>query len=351
MALGYLFGGGVGTEPHGLELYRAYPVMRDLYAQIARWTGLTPGQLLDEELPKGREERQSAGTVRETALAVAVHDILAGHGLRPAVLGGLSLGAMTAGSLAGAVDRRALFEMLAHTRLAPEQADGDPEQGMALAFVPAGADTALYGEGRPGVHRAGDFGPTADGAARILMLSGERAALDELVAEVPPGTLVPLPDRTIAVHSPLRAPFRAFLAPYLEAMEFTDPRLPLVSCLDRRTLTTGAGVRDLFDRNATDPISLVDVYTGMKEEGVRLGLVIGGSIPDGILRFPFPVVHVDRPEHVEQVLTSVYELGIDVPEAEVPGADVPETGVPEADAPGARPGTGTAAAPDPRAGR
>ncbi|MFF0416261.1 ACP S-malonyltransferase [Kitasatospora sp. NPDC004745] len=317
MALGYLFGGGVGTEPHGLELYQAYPAMRELYAEIAGWTGLTPGQLLDEELPKGREERQSAGTVRETALAVAVHDILAGHGLRPAVLGGLSLGAMTAGSLAGAVDRRALFEMLAHTRHAPEPSAGDPEEGMALAFVPAGLDTAPYGgDGRPGVHRAGDFGPTADGAARILMLSGERSALDALAAEVPQGTLVPLPDRTIAVHSPLRAPFRAFLAPYLDAMEFADPRLPLVSCLDRRTLTTGAGVRDLFHRNATDPISLVDVYTGMAEQGVRLGLVIGGSIPDGILRFPFPVVHVDRPEHVEQVLTSVYELGIDVPAAD-----------------------------------
>ncbi|MET9397060.1 ACP S-malonyltransferase [Kitasatospora sp. NPDC002965] len=314
MALGYLFGGGVGTEPHGIELYQAYPVMRDLYARIAEWSGLTTGQLLDEELPKEVEERQSVGSIREAALALAVHDILAEHDLHPAVLGGLSLGAMTASALSGALERRALIEMLAHSRaVTPPPADA-PAQGMALAFVPAGTEiTALTGD-RPGVHLSGDFGPTADGAAAIMMLSGDREALEALAAGLPPGLVTPLPDRPIAAHSPLRGYFRTFMAPYIDAMSFEAPGLPLASCLDRKLLVTGEDVRDLFHRNATDPISVVDVYTGMKEQGVRLGLVMGGSIPDGILRFPFPVVHVDRPEHVEQVLTTVYELGIEITE-------------------------------------
>ncbi|WEH32275.1 ACP S-malonyltransferase [Streptomyces sp. AM 4-1-1] len=319
MALGFLFGGGVGTEVHGVELHKAYPVMRDLYEEIAEWTGLTVGQILEEDLPEAPEERQSVGTIRETALALGVHDVLVGHGLRPSVLGGLSLGAMTASALAGAVSRQDLFAMLSHSRYAPEPPAGSPEQGLALAFVAADADLALYrGEGRPGVHASGDFGPTADGAMSIIMLSGERAALDELAAEVTPGTMVPLPDRTIAVHSPLRRPYRDFMAPYVDGMTFVSPSLPLLSCLERGRLATADDVRDLFHRNATDPVSLVDVYAGMKEEGVRLGLVMGGSIPDGILRFPFPVVHVDRPEHIEQVLTTVYELGIDLPPAGAP---------------------------------
>ncbi|MER8186038.1 ACP S-malonyltransferase [Kitasatospora sp. NPDC094015] len=312
MALGYLFGGGVGTEPHGLELYQAYPVMRDLYAEVAGWTGLTEGRLLDEPLPEAPEERQAVGTVRETVLALAVHDVLAEHGLRPSVLGGLSLGAMTASCLAGSLGRRELFDMLLHARHAPELPAEEPRQGLALAFVPAGADESAYGvKGRPGVHLAGDFGSTVDGSVHLLMLSGELAALQELATEVPPGTVVPLPDRPIAVHSPLREPFRAFMAPYLDAMDFADPELPLLSCLERRRLTTGAEVRDLFHRNATEPISLVDVCAGMAEQGVRLGVVLGGSIPDGILDFPFPVVHVDRPEHIEQALAAVFELGID----------------------------------------
>ncbi|WP_217180055.1 ACP S-malonyltransferase [Streptomyces sp. AC495_CC817] len=314
MALGFLFGGGVGTEVHGLEMYAAHPVMRDLYEQVSEWTGLTVGQILEEELPEPQEERQSAGTIRETALALGIHDVLAEQGLSPAVLGGLSLGAMTASCLAGSIGRRELFEMLAHARHTPELSAEEPEQGLALAFAPAEGDlaAAYRGEGRAGVHLSGDFGPTADGAMRILMLSGERKALAALAAGLPPGTVAPLPDRPIAVHSPLRGHFREFMAPYIDAMPFKTPELPLVSCLERKTLTTAEDVRDLFDRNPTDPISLVDVCAEMKDQGVRLGLIMGGSIPDGILRFPFPVVHVDKPEHIQQVLTSVYEFGIDL---------------------------------------
>ncbi|WP_354644575.1 hypothetical protein [Kitasatospora camelliae] len=142
-----------------------------------------------------------------------MHDILAEQGLHPAVLGGLSLGAMTASSLAGAVGRRELITMLAHGASAPGPAAEAPGQGMALAFAPDGTDVAALAAHRPGVHLSGDFGPTADGSARILMLSGERTALEAMAAELPPGLITPLPDRPIAVHSPLRADFRAFMAP------------------------------------------------------------------------------------------------------------------------------------------
>ncbi|MER7105856.1 ACP S-malonyltransferase [Streptomyces humidus] len=318
MSLGFLFGGGVGTEVRGTEMYRSYPVMRDLYEQVSEWTGLTVGQILEEELPTAQEERQSAGTIRETALALGIHDVLVEHGLRPSALGGLSLGAMTASCLAGAIGRRELFEMLAHTRHTPELPPESPEQGLALAFAPVEGDlvAAYRGEGRAGVHLSGVFGVTADGAMQILMLSGERSALEEVAADLPPGTIAPLPDRPIAVHSPLRGHHREFMAPYVGAMPFTAPELPLFSCLEQKKLTTAEGVRDLFDRNSTDAISLPDVCAGMKEEGVRLALIMGGSIPDGILRFPFPVVHVDQPEHVQQVLTSAFDLGIDLAPAQ-----------------------------------
>ncbi|MFI9503677.1 hypothetical protein [Nocardia sp. NPDC052566] len=313
MALGYLFGGGVGSEPRGVEMHRAYTGVQNLYRQVAEWTGLTVGQILEDDLPEAPEVRQSVGTIRESVHAIAVHDVLAEQGLRPSVLGGLSLGGMSAACLAGAVGRRALFEMLAHARDTPDQPAGTPEQGIALAFEPIGDDTGRYrGVDMPGVYTAGQFGPTADGETRILMLSGERAALDELGERLPEGTVVQLPGRSMAIHSPLRGHFRTFMAPYIDAMPFADPVATLISCLDRKILMTAADVRDSFQRNPTDPINLVYIYEAMKDEGVRLGLIMGGSIPDGVLRFPFPVVHVDRPEHIGQALTTVFELGIDV---------------------------------------
>ena len=320
MSLGYLFGGGVGTEPHGLEIYRAYPVVQQLYTQIAAWTGLTVGQILEEELPTAQEQRQSVGTIREAALAVGVHDVLADYGLRPGAIGGLSLGAMAASCLAGAVDRRELFELLAHARNTPEPAPDQAQQGIAIAFAPiAGPAGAAQGETEEypgadsaGVYLAGDFGPTADGTQRLLMLAGHAEALARLAAEVPPGSVVPLPGRTIAVHSPLRRPYRDFMAPGIDRMTFSAPRLPLLSCLEPKVLTSADDVRDLFQRNSTDPISLVDVYTGMQRQGVELGLVMGPSIPEGVLAFPFPVVHVDRPEDIQQALGTAYDLGVDL---------------------------------------
>ncbi|BAJ33112.1 MULTISPECIES: malonyl transferase [Kitasatospora] len=313
MSLGYLFGGGVGTEPHGLELYRTYEVVRAWYEQVSAWTGLTVGQILEDDLPTAQEERQSVGTVREAALAIGVHEVLASFDLRPAAIGGLSLGAMTASCLAGSLGRRELFELLAGSRDVPEPPADEPPQGIAIAFGPAADGTPSHpGADTPGVYLAGDFGPTADGTQRIMMLAGRAEALGALAAEVPPGTVVPLPGRTIAVHTPLRRPYRDFMAPRIDAIPFADPAIPLLSCLEPKVLRTAADVRDLFQRNSTDPISLVDVYTGMREQGVRLGLVMGPSIPEGILAFPFPVVHVERPEHIEQALTTAYELGIDL---------------------------------------
>ncbi|WP_432590207.1 ACP S-malonyltransferase [Streptomyces sp. HD1123-B1] len=312
MSLGYLFGGGVGNEPHGIELYETSPLMRRLYEQISGWTGLTPEQILRDELPEGQERRQSVGSIREAALAMAVHDLLADAGLRPAVIGGLSLGAMTASALAGALDRQELFAMLTRAGSVPDPGPDDVAQGMALAFVPAGgADAARPWEGVAGVHPAGDFGPTVDGAQRIHMLAGHQAALEELAAAVAPGSIVPLPGRTIAVHSPLRAPYRDFMAPYIASMPFTAPSVPLLSCLERGVMKTEDDVRSMFLRNATEPISLVHLYEGMRDCGVRLGLVMGPSIPEGLLDFPFPVVHVARPEHIELAVSTVYELGLD----------------------------------------
>ncbi|MEI5101839.1 hypothetical protein RB200_29175 [Streptomyces sp. PmtG] len=150
-----------------------------------------------------------------------------------------------------------------------------------------------------------------DGSQRILMLAGRRAAVERLAADAEPGTIVPLPGRAIAVHSPLRAPFRAFIAPHVAAMPFTAPRIPLLSCLERGELKTADDVRDMFQRNPTDPISLVDVYEGMLGHGVSLGLVMGPSIPNGILAFPFPVVHVESPEDIQLAVSTAYDLGVD----------------------------------------
>ncbi len=314
MTIGYILGGGISHDPGaGSELYDAFDVMRALYADISGWTGLTPARIRTEELPEDTETRQSIGAIRQAALALGIHDILAEQGIRPGAVGGLSLGAMSSSCLAGSIDREAFFGLLWQTRHTPPPAPDAPAQGLALAFVPIGEDTETYHEpARPGVYLAGDFGTAFDGTKAMLMLAGHRDALEVLSTQVPPGTVVILPGVTTAVHSPLRQAANDFLAPYVEAVEFRAPTIPLASCLEDKALTTGEQVRDLFLRNAVTPISMVHLISGLALSGTRLGVVLGPAVPEGVIAFPFPVVHVEKPEHLADLSSAIYDLGIDL---------------------------------------
>ncbi|HEX6344391.1 hypothetical protein [Umezawaea sp.] len=310
MTLGYLLGGGVGAVPQGTELYDAFPGVQRTYDEVSGLTGVPVERMLAGELPDELRERRTIGMVREAALALAVHDQLAASGIRPGAIGGLSLGAMTASCLAGAVDRPAFLDVLLRSG-AHEEPSGGPEEGLAIAAVPGpdGADElTVDGE----VYRAGYFGRTADGAQGIYLLAGHLDALHRVAGERPAGQVTVLPGRAVAVHTPLRNHLRDALAPHVAGMAFTAPDVPLYSCFDEKRLTTAEDVRDVFLRNAVDPIDLTQVTRAMHAGGVELGVVVGGSIPEGLLSFPFPVVHVQRPEDVEKLLLTSYELGVEL---------------------------------------
>ncbi|MGF1429276.1 ACP S-malonyltransferase [Kitasatospora sp. LaBMicrA B282] len=314
MTLAYILGGGISpASESGLELHEQYPVVQNCYRELSEHTGLTVAQILSEPLPEEPGPRRGVGAVRQAAVALGIADLLAELDVRPGAVGGLSLGGMVGSCLAGSIERRELARYLMHTGEAPQVVPGAPAEGIAIAFVPTDRDPAGYHEPAvPDVHLASDFGPSVDGGARMLMLSGLRAGLERVAAEAPPGTVAVLDQYRIALHTPLRQAARDFLEPWIAAMPLRDPVLPLSSCLEQRTLGTAEEVRDLFRRNTTDPVHLLHVCAEMKRQGVRLGLVLGPSIPSGVVDFPFPVVHIETPEHVGQALAAIYELGIEI---------------------------------------
>jgi len=74
----------------------------------------------------------------------------------------------------------------------------------------------------------------------------------------------------------------------------------------------------MFDRNPVDPVYLPYIHGGMSDAGVDLAVVVSASISDGMLRLPFPTVHVERPEDIQKVLSTIYELDIRYPQKGVP---------------------------------
>lgn len=313
MGLGFLLGGGVTREPQGLELYQAFPVMRDLYEQIADWCALPVSMLLGDELPREAEVQQSLAAVRQAALSMAVHDILAEQHVHPSVIGGLSLGGMAGAALAGAVPRDQVFRLMAAGVDFPGRPESAPGQGMAVVTVPHGERIETYVAGHPGVHPAVFVGAAADGSGTFVVVGGESDALERLARAHPDGVVTAVPGE-LAIHTPLREPYRAFLAPYLAEVEFRDPLLPLYSGLDRKRLTTADEIRDMFDRNPVEPVHLPYIHDGMVDAGVELAIIVSASIPPGLLTLPFPVVHVDQPEDLQKVFSTLYELDVRYPE-------------------------------------
>ncbi|WP_329340033.1 hypothetical protein OG866_31815 [Streptomyces sp. NBC_00663] len=166
------------------------------------------------------------------------------------------------------------------------------------------------------VHLSADLGRVGTGTERMVLLGGYRTALETFGATLPPGALHIAEEHGSAFHSPLQRHITEFLAPTLDAMTFEDPRIPVHSCMERKQLTTGEEIRDLFRRNPTDPVSVPHMIGGLEDAGTQLGLVLGPAAFGTFQNADFPVVHVETPDHVFEAMTAVYDFGVDLPPVE-----------------------------------
>ncbi len=292
----------------GVGLYERFATVRDVYAEAAECGGLEVDQLLRWE-STGLSENKQTGVIRQTAVVLAVCDLLAEHGVRPDVVGGVSLGGFLGACVAGAMDRRDLFGLFRHMRDAPEPTG--PRQGMAAFAMPAGTEVEEYLGGVPeGVHVAVDGGPTAEQDRHVIALSGHLAALVDLAEKLPAGTLHVLPDMPLAAHSPLCRPLQDFQDAFVEAISFRDPVIPLCSCFEPKLLTTADEVRDIFLRNHVAPVSYPHLYTSLRAQGADLAIMAGPGDADrfrGALEYP--IVQVEEPDDLHLALKTLHEYG------------------------------------------
>ncbi|MFI5908332.1 hypothetical protein [Dactylosporangium sp. NPDC051541] len=292
-------------DPAGLiALHEQCPAVRDSYTGVGRWSGNDPELLVrGSEDPVVRSRTISLGLA---AAMLGIADVLRERGVRPAVVGGISLGAMVAAALAGAVPRRQLIELLARTAEDDVPLDPARPEGCVAAVLPLGQTYEEFYGTRPGIWFGGDFGLHTSGAFRMLLLSGYRDALEELAAGYPPEYFV-FSDEDVAVHCALRHRARDEVARRTAAMDFTDPAVPMCSSLEPRELHSAALVRAEFSRNVVEPVHTDHLSDRMRRLGVRLGVVLGPTLPRDGFEFPFPVVYVDAPEHLDQAVAAVGE--------------------------------------------
>jgi [acyl-carrier-protein] S-malonyltransferase len=313
MAVAFIIDGGLNDAPgSGIELYEAFPAVQEVYAQAARCAGVAVDRLLTWELDRSAEHRQ-VGAIRQTALALGLCDVLAGHGVAPDVVAGLSLGGMVGAAVTGAVTRDELFTLLAHLRGVPDGAG--PEQGVASFFVPKGRDPREFAGGfPPGVYVAAEMGLVGDRSVQLVLISGHREALHRLAEQLGDKSVLRIPAGiTTAYHSPLQRHIGESIEPVLARMAFRDPQIPLCGGLAPYEYETGEQVRSMFLRNHTEPVSLPRLFECLDRHETTLSFLIGPSMGDLIVTAAkHTIVRVESPEHLPEALEALHESGMAV---------------------------------------
>jgi [acyl-carrier-protein] S-malonyltransferase len=336
LALGYFFGiGGIAVEPIGTEFYDQSEVMRSWCEQVQSWTGYEMRSLFAEDYKmsiasgspaapreaadlSARPDFLHRGFIRQVVHAIGISDILADQGIYPGLLAGTSLGGIVAACLAGSIEREDVFRLLTCIAKLPLAPAGEPARGIAFAVLPPGVDIDWYcGESRPNVYVAADYELSGD--TTVLMLSGYLKDLESLATEAPPGHVPVVTGAIGGSHCPLQKFMSDLLEPYLNDIKFHDPKVPLLSGIggaQSRTgmqLKTGDDVRKGILDNQVEPVgSVKQIIAAFDKHDVQMGLAIGGALPAGIPPSPFPVLQATAPDDIGQIMTMIYDLGIDV---------------------------------------
>jgi len=201
-------------------------------------------------------------------------------GQQPAIAAGHSLGEYSAFTCAGALDFSRAVELV-HKRGRYMQ---------EAVPVGKGAMAALIGADLEDVEKAlasasGIVSLANHNSAAQLVISGEKAAVEDVVARVAPPRHVYLPV-SAPFHSPLMMPAEERLAVDLEAVPFADPAFPVVNNVDVREVKNGRDASDGLRRQVSRPVMWYETMRYLLLDlGIETYVEVGtGRVLSGLLK-------------------------------------------------------------------
>ncbi len=233
------------------------------------------------------EELQLTANTQPAILtvSVAVWRAAAEAGLQPVAVAGHSLGEYSALVAAGALSfADALHLVRRRGELMQEAVPVGVGAMAAIIGLPA-AEVELIA-----LQASGDeVCAVANYNAPIqTVVAGHRPAVERAVTLAREGgakraLLLPV---SAPFHCELMRPAREALTPLLEACEFADPRVPLITNVDAAPVTTGAAARQALARQVDSPVRWVEsVERLVADHGVRRIVEIGpGTVLSGLVR-------------------------------------------------------------------
>ena len=249
---------GFGSQHRKMatQLFGMSPLFRQRIEQldvlVRRESGWSMVELITDD---GRTYDTETAQVTITAIQIALTDLLAAMGARPAAVMGMSMGEIAAAYAAGGIsDRDAMIIACHRSRLMGEGEASLPEDQLgAMAVVEVDAqDLGEYPTIEPAVYTAPGMttvgGPRADVAALVEELEGQ-------------GKFARLLNVKGAGHTSALDPILGELAAEISAVQPRPLRIPLLSSVDRgRTYQAGEVVHEpgYFVRCTRQPVWFQD---------------------------------------------------------------------------------------------
>jgi len=292
----------------GKAVHDAFPQAREVFQQADTGLPMSITELCfeaDDEKLRLTENTQPA----ILTVSVALHRVLEGRGLIPGWVAGHSLGEYSAQVSSGVLDV-ATAARLVHNRGRYMQ-EAVPDGAGAMAAVigldnDAVADLCTRFGGDEIVEVANLNAPGQ------VVVAGDTQAVKQLVdaAKEAGARRAILLNVSAPFHCSLMQPAAERLAADLAAVEFADPRFPVVCNVDATPVTTGEAAREALERQVTSPVRWSETLEFLAAQGVEVFVEVGpGRVLTGLVKRTLgrgvEIYAVDEIEEVDAVVAAL----------------------------------------------
>ena len=277
---------GQGSQKVGMlkDLYEAYPIVRERFAQADEALGYSISQLCfegpDTELVKTANTQPAILTA-----SVACYEILKEKGFTPDIVGGHSLGEYSALVAAGVLDfKDAVYVVHKRGEYMQEAVPLGEGAMAAILALPREEVVRICGEVNDTVGSVQAVNFNCPGQ---IVIAGATKAVEvaaEKMKEAGAKRAVMLPV-SAPFHSRLMEPAAKRLQEELDKIEVKDAQIPVVANITGEILKDGATIKEALVTQAAAPVLWEDCVATMVDFGVTRFVEVGpGKVLTGLTK-------------------------------------------------------------------